>query len=246
MSLPTGVEQEWLGGSLLSIHALAQRVVWEWMRDPAADPEMARTVWMTSFIWHVSLSSCECPIKRPWKATTPWEKSGKHPTAASNVFLRQAVELQLINCPTWIVEGGRRDTDLDSDTWSKNYKLQRGLFKKRASISNGWLIEVGGSSIPRKPQWRGLALRTYALKRFSKLVHVMRNLHRNFHQVPKSAKQTSSSEVFSAKSETWTRRLWNSMASHRPKDQSLCRRKGDRQIESLLAGCKEVRDTDGD
>ena len=96
MSLPTGVEQEWLGGSLLSIHALAQRVVWEWMRDPA-DPEMARTVWMTSFIWHVSLSSCECPIKRPWKATTPWEKSGKHPTAASNVFLRQAVELQLIN-----------------------------------------------------------------------------------------------------------------------------------------------------
>lgn len=44
-----------------------------------------------------SLSSCECPIKRPWKATTPWEKNGKHPTAASNVFLRQAVELQLIN-----------------------------------------------------------------------------------------------------------------------------------------------------
>lgn len=67
MSLPTGVEQEWLGGSLLSIHALAQRVVWEWMRDPAADPEMARTVWMTSFIWHVSLSSWQGFIILPFK-----------------------------------------------------------------------------------------------------------------------------------------------------------------------------------
>ena len=46
-----------------------------------------------------SLSSCECPVSndREKVSTTPWEKSGKHPTAASNVFLRQAVELQLIN-----------------------------------------------------------------------------------------------------------------------------------------------------
>lgn len=82
------------------------------------------------------------------------------------------------------------------------------------------------------------------LKKISKLVHDQPP--QKLSPSTKKRKQTSSPEVFSAKSETWTRRLWNSMASDRPKDQSLCRRKGDRQIESLLAGCKEVRDTDGD
>ena len=53
-------------------------------------------------------------------------------------------------------------------------------------------------------------------------------------------------EVLPAEGQAGPRRLWNRMARHRPEEQPVCGGEGDRQNESLLARCKEVRNPNGD